>query len=129
MPQVGVDIIEINRIRKAVSRWGGSFLSRIYTDSELELYAGKPSSLAARFSGKEAVIKAIGSRKVCYHDIEILADANGKPQVNLYGTACLVAKDAGIGNLSISLSHCREYAVACAVGEIYPVGGVPPDSL
>jgi holo-[acyl-carrier protein] synthase len=129
MQQVGVDIIEIKRIEKAVSRWGKAFLNRVYTDCELQLYGNKPASLAARFSGKEAVIKAIGSNCVAYRDIEIIPDAGGKPHVNLFGNAGRIAQDKGIRNLDISLSHCREYAVACAVSELYPVGGVPPDVL
>jgi holo-[acyl-carrier protein] synthase len=128
MQQVGVDIIEIKRIEKTVSRWGSSFLNRIYTDSELQLYRNKLASLAARFSGKEAVIKALGSNRVAYRDIEIISDG-GKPRVNLYGNAGQIARDNGICSLDISLSHCREYAVACAVTEFYPVGGVPPNSL
>jgi holo-[acyl-carrier protein] synthase len=129
MQQVGVDIIEIKRIEKAVSRWGDSFLRRIYTDSELQLYKNKPASLAARFSGKEAVIKALGSNRVAYRDIEIIPDEGGQPHVNLYGKAGKRAQDIGVKNLAVSLSHCRDYAVACAVSELYPVGGVPPDLL
>jgi len=129
MQQVGVDIIEIKRIEKAVSRWGNVFLNRVYTDSELQLYKNKPASLAVRFSGKEAVIKAIGYNRVAYRDIEIVSGGDGSPRVNLYGNARRKAEDIGIRNLDISLSHCREYAVACAISELYPVGGVPPDLL
>ena len=129
MQQVGVDIIEINRIEKAVLRWGNAFLNRIYTDSELQLYKNKPASLAARFSGKEAVIKAFGSKRVANRDYDIVSDDGGKPRVNLYGDAQKTAKHLGIDNFDISLSHCREYAVAFAVTEICPVGGVPPNAL
>jgi holo-[acyl-carrier protein] synthase len=55
MQHIGVDIIEIARIEKAIARWGERFLQRIYTDSELKLYYKKPSSLAVRFASKEAV--------------------------------------------------------------------------
>ena len=120
MQQVGVDIIEISRIKKAISRWGDSFLSRVYTESELKLYSDMPSSLAVRFSGKEAVIKALGSNNIYMKDIEILSDASGKPEVRLYGQAKQKAEEIGLENLSISLSHCREYAVACVVGETIP---------
>ncbi len=129
MQQVGVDIIEIKRIEKAVSRWGDVFLKRIYTNSELQLYSNKTASLAVRFSGKEAVIKALGSNSIAYRDIEIITDAGGRPQVNLYGNAGQIARDIGIENIAVSLSHCREYAVACAVTEICPAGGVPPNAL
>ena len=76
------------------------------------------SSLAARFSGKEAVIKALDSRSIGLKEIEILSAPGGKPLVKLYGRAQRQADDMGLSNLAISLSHCREYAVACAVGEI-----------
>ena len=128
MQQVGVDIIEINRIEKAISRWGDNFLKRVYTDSELKLYRDRSASLAVRFSGKEAVIKALGSDNIYLHDIEIVPDEFGKPQVMLSGRAQQTAEDMGMKNLSISLSHCREYAVAFVVGEIHPVGGIPPNA-
>ncbi len=118
MQQVGVDIVEIARIKKAIERWGRGFLERVYTEPELERYGSNISSLAARFSGKEAVIKALNSRNVGLKEIEILSAPGGKPLVKLYGRAQNQADNMGLSNLAISLSHCREYAVACAVGEI-----------
>ncbi|MFH1662528.1 MAG: holo-ACP synthase [Chloroflexota bacterium] len=117
MQHIGVDIIEIARIKKAVDRWGQDFLKRIYTEPELALYAKNSPSLAARFSGKEAVIKTLNSHGIGLKEIEILPDSNGKPMVRLYGKAQHQAKDKGFTSLDISLSHCREYAVACAIGE------------
>ena len=117
MQQVGVDIVEIPRIKKAIERWGLGFLGRVYTEAELEQYGGSISSLAARFSGKEAVIKALNSRSIGLKEIEILSAPGGKPLVRLYGRAQSRADDMGLSHLAISLSHCREYAVACAVGE------------
>jgi len=117
MQHIGVDIIEIARIKKAIDRWGQGFLKRVYTEPELELYFKNTSSLAARFSGKEAVIKTLNSGGIGLREIEILSDSSGKPRVKLYGKAQLKAKDLGLTSLDISLSHCREYAVACAIGE------------
>ena len=117
MQHIGIDIVEIARIEKAVDRWGQNFLNRVYTESEIKLYDNRPSSLAARFSGKEAVIKALDSRRIGLKEIEILSDFNGKPEIKLYGRAQHQADDLGLTCLSISLSHCREYAVACAIGE------------
>ena len=117
MQQVGIDIIEIARIGRAVERWGQGFLERVYTEPELERYGRNISSLAARFSGKEAVIKALSSRSIGLKEIEILSDPGGKPVVKLYGRARSRARDMGLSCLAISLSHCREYACACAVGE------------
>ena len=110
---VGIDIIEIARIKKAVARWGERFLHRVYTDPELNLYARKPQSLAARFAGKEAVMKLLGTgrRGVSWREIEILSHSSGKPSVNLYGRAQSKAKELGIKEIAVSLSHSREYAI------------------
>ncbi len=119
MNRIGVDIIEISRIENAVSRWGETFLRRLYTESELKLYHGQPSSLAARFAGKEAVIKALGPqiKGISLRDIEILSDPDGQPVVKLYGEARKRADSLGLDKLVISLSHSREHAIAFVVGE------------
>ncbi len=117
MQHIGVDIVEIARIERAITRWGNGFLERIYTGTELKLYGGRASSLAARFSGKEAVIKALNSRKISLKEIEILSDPGGRPRVRLYGRARQKARRLRLANLAISLSHSRDYAVACAIGE------------
>ena len=118
MHHIGIDIIEIARIERAIARWGESFLQRVFTESELRLYQRKPSSLAARFAGKEAVIKALGVTKgINWKEIEILSNAGGKPSVCLYGKAQNQAEDLGLGSLAISLSHSREYAIALATAE------------
>ena len=113
----GADIIEIERIDEAVARWGERFLRRIYTDAELELYRNHLPSLAARFAGKEAVIKALNpiDSYVNFRDIEILSESSGKPSVVLHGKAQKLAKSISIDNIDISLSHCREYAIAFVI--------------
>ena len=117
MQHIGIDIVEIARIKRAISRWGQGFLKRVYTEPELKLYRSQPSSLAARFSAKEAVIKALNSRGIGLKEIEILSDPNGRPQVKLHGRAQAQADILGLADLAISLSHCRDYAIACVVGE------------
>ena len=119
MHYIGVDIIEIARIERATVRWGENFVNRIYTELELKLYYKKPPSLAARFAGKEAVIKALGMRNkgVSLKEIEILADLSGKPLVHLYGRAQKQAKDLGLDTLAISLSHSKGNAIAFVIGE------------
>ena len=116
---IGVDIVEIARLEKAVARWGERFLRRVYTQSELKLYHKKLSSLAARFAAKEAIIKALGkpARGICLREIEILSDPGGKPLVNLYGKAQKQAQGLGLNKLAITLSHSKEYAVAFASGD------------
>ena len=116
MNYIGIDIIEIARIEQAIARWGESFLHRVYTELELKLYHKNPSSLAARFAGKEAVIKALGTG-VGWKEIEILPDSNGKPLVHLHGKAQNQANSLGLNNFAISLSHSKEYAITFVVGE------------
>jgi len=119
MQCVGIDIIEIGRIEKAIARWGEGFLRRVYTDPELRLYRKKLPSLAARFAAKEAVIKALGKPNsvASLREIEILSEPSGKPVVYLYGKAQNQAKGLGLNKFAISLSHSREYAVAMVAGE------------
>ena len=119
MRYIGVDIIEVARIEKAIACWGERFLQRVYTDSELKLCCNNSSSLAVRFAGKEAVIKALGglSPGFSWREIEILADPRGKPIVHLHGSMRARAGTLGVDSLDISLSDCEEYAVAFVVGE------------
>jgi len=116
---IGTDIIEIARIQETVGRWGERFLHRVYTDSEVEQCRKKPSSLAARFAGKEAVLKALGTKNkgISLREIEILSEPSGKPRLRLYGRAQDEAASLGITGFAISLSHSREYAIALVVGE------------
>ena len=120
MHYTGIDIIEIARIEKALERWGERFLQRIYTEPELKICRGKPSSLAIRFAGKEAVMKALGTgvKGISWREIEILAEPSGQPVIHLHGKAQNKADSLGLSELAISLSHSREYAVASVVGEI-----------
>jgi holo-[acyl-carrier protein] synthase len=116
---IGVDIVEIARLEKAISRWGEDFLCRVYTDSELRLYRKQSSSLAARFAAKEAVIKALGNptKDISLKEIEILSDPGGRPVVNLYGKTQHQAQGLGLDKLAVTLSHSKEYAVAFVSGE------------
>ena len=118
MQYIGVDIVEIARIEGAIARWGESFLRRVYTDTELEFYRKRLSSLAVRFAAKEAVIKALGGLSGgSFKEIEILSDPVGKPVVQLYDEMQRQADSLGLDGFAISLSHCREYAVAFAVAQ------------
>jgi holo-[acyl-carrier protein] synthase len=116
MQHVGVDIVEISRIEEAIANRGDAFLKRIYTAAELASYRHKIPSLAARFSAKEAVIKALSCKALKMTDIEVLSAPDGKPVLTLHGKARERAACLGLTALDISLSHSREYAVACAVG-------------
>lgn len=119
MNYIGVDIIEISRIERVIACWGGAFLRRVYTCPELKICGKKPSSLAARFAAKEAVVKALGAKNkgIGWKEIEILADPDGKPLVRLHSRAQSYAKGLGLAGLAISLSHSKEYAIAFVTGE------------
>jgi len=110
---IGTDIIEISRIKSAISK--EKFLKKVYTDKEIELIKKQGVSTAAvNFAAKEAVAKAFGTgfRGFGLKDIEILRNNLGCPYVVLHG----VAKDlTGGKNINISLSHCKEYAVAFVI--------------
>jgi holo-[acyl-carrier protein] synthase len=119
---VGVDIIELDRIRRAVERYDQRFLVRIYTPQEIARYRNRLPELAARFAAKEAVSKALGvglnhmSRHgIGWHEVEVLPDALGKPLVHLSGRAQELAGTQGLVEWAISLSHGRDYAVAFVV--------------
>ena len=117
MLSTGVDIIEIERIQRAISRWGGRFLNRVYTPAELFLCRGRVPELAVRFAGKEAISKALGTGLVGikWLEMEILSDPRGKPLVRLHGQAQARAAEIELADFAISLSHSRLYAVASVV--------------
>ena len=117
---IGTDIIEIERIRHAIDRWGDRFLNRVYTAPELALYGTRAHSLAASFASKEAVMKVLGTgnRGVAWREIETLYHPSGKPHIRLNGRAELEAGKLGITEIDVSLSHSREYAIATAIGSV-----------
>ena len=113
---IGVDIIEIARIKQAVSRWQDSFLNRIYTDTELS-ETRNVSSLAARFAAKEAVMKALGTgfRGIGWKEIEINSADGGAPSIRLYGRAWVKSQELGLTRFKVSLTHSRKSAIAMVV--------------
>ncbi len=127
MYYLGTDIIEISRIAEACGRSGERFLKRVYTDAELAACAGRFPSLAARFAAKEAAMKALGRGiwDIPWRDIEVLSDDSGQPCLRLHGRALARARQIGLADLAVSLSHTREYAVAVVIGHRH---GAPKDS-
>jgi holo-[acyl-carrier protein] synthase len=118
----GVDVIEIDRIERLVSRYGDRALKRVYTTAELVHCRGRIPELAARFAAKEATAKALGvglrimaHEGVNWHDVETLPDRRGKPIIHLHGRAAARARHLGLAEWSISLSHGRDVAVAFVV--------------
>ena len=121
----GVDLLDIDRFRKAAQRWGDRFLNRIFTNSEITCYSSRPFSLASHFAAKEAVTKALGVRilgwghgTIKWHEIEILPDREGKPIVYLHGRAEQRAKEMGLKELALSLTDTENLALASVIGVI-----------
>lgn len=108
----GVDITEVNRLKKAVEKWGDAFLERIFTKEELNNARTRVSiyqHLAGRFAAKEAVFKALGDTSLSWKDVQILNDKEGKPSCEF-----LNSKGKGAG-VVVSISHVKNYAVANAI--------------
>lgn len=119
---VGIDLVETDRIARALERWGDRFAERLFTRTELAR-AGRGRNrvlrLAARFAAKEAVMKALGTgrRGVGWREIELYNEPSGKPGVRLVGRAARIAQAAGIVAVHVSLTHGPGYAAAIAVAE------------
>ena len=115
----GIDIIEISRIKAAIIR--KSFIHRVFTIHEQEYCESrgvqKAASYAARFAGKEAVMKGFGTGLAggSLQDIEIRLNDRGCPYVELTGQFAALAKEMKVSKIHISLTHAREYAAAQAI--------------
>jgi holo-[acyl-carrier protein] synthase len=117
----GVDITEVDRIKKSIERIGEKFLSKIFHPQEITYCEAKKDSkfesYAARFAGKEAVVKLLQTgigNGVSFKDIMIYNGEEGEPKVLLFEGAKEKADALGIKAVSISLSHCKDYAIAYA---------------
>jgi holo-[acyl-carrier protein] synthase len=115
---VGLDLIEIARIRRALERYP-SFRERCFTEAERAYCDSRPNpveSYAGRFAGKEAVGKALGfgvARAFAWREVEIVG--RPKPAVRLSGRARAWAEKAGAESIDLSMTHSRELAAAVAV--------------
>ena len=117
--RTGTDIIEIERVKKSIEETDCRFCERVYTKDEIEYCESKKiqkyQHYAARFAAKEAIFKAISSTldskyEIEWKDIEVKNDQNGRPVVNLDDKFM-----KNIESIDISISHCKQYAVATVV--------------
>lgn len=115
---IGTDIIEIARIRRTLNDFGDRFLRRVYTEREREWYGSRVDELAARFAAKEATSKALGTGIVGirWREMEVLPNRRGKPVLILHGQAAERARQLGLTEFSVSLTHSRTDAMAFVVG-------------
>ncbi|MDK2930948.1 MAG: holo-[acyl-carrier protein] synthase [Bacillota bacterium] len=115
---VGVDIVEVARIRELMERKGDRLEGRVFTSEEMKSSAGgRYDRLAGRFAAKEAVAKALGTgiRGFGWSEIEIAEEPCGKPYVRLTGRAANVAAQRGVVRVEVSIAHTRDTAIAFAV--------------
>lgn len=114
---VGIDIIEIARIKRTYDDFGERFLNRVFTERERNRYRGRVDELAARFAAKEATSKALGTGIVGirWREMEVLPNRRGKPVLILHGRAAERARQLGLTDFSVSLTHSRTDAMAFVV--------------
>jgi holo-[acyl-carrier protein] synthase len=121
---IGVDIIKIERFKKALERWGDRLCQRVFTQQELSACQNKAQPekhLALRFAAKEAFLKALGRgmfQGVAWNDIEITNDALGRPHMKVRGAAERLCGEKGIKEIFVSISHEAEYGVAQVLLEV-----------
>jgi holo-[acyl-carrier protein] synthase len=120
---LGLDIAEIDRMAAAITRHGAPILERLFTAAEVsycESHRNKFERYAARFAAKEAAMKALGtgwSHGVRWRDIEVAREPSGKPTLRLEGVAREVAARLGVKNISLSITHSGNLALAEVIFE------------
>jgi holo-[acyl-carrier protein] synthase len=118
---IGIDIVKIKRMRDADKKWGRSFFEKFLSENEMAYCFEKKEpypSVSVRFAAKEALIKAIGSEiHVNMKDIEIVMNENGRPSLSARGSLGKFLTEREIRHCHLSLSHEREFGVACVVLE------------
>lgn len=118
---IGTDIIEVVRIGKMIQRHGEVFLNRVFTEDEVRYCQRRreyTQHYAGRWAAKEAVMKTLGtgfSRGVGWRDVEVCSSRSGQPSIVLRGGAREFARQLGISDILITISHCRAYATATAI--------------
>lgn len=116
--RTGCDLADVADVVAGIAAHGERYLSRVFTVQERSDARDDPERLAARFAGKEAVVKLLRPNReqaVPLHDIAIVLDEDGAPVVELSGGALALAREVGITRVEVSLSHERGLALATAV--------------
>ena len=122
--ELGIDIIQVSRIKATLAKFGRRFSRRVLTEAEDRYVRDRPENFAGRWAAKEAVSKVLGLgvRGVGWTEIEIQRLPTGQPAVRLHGRAHQRAEQLGMERIAVSISHEAEYAVAIAFG-IRSAGG------
>lgn len=119
----GIDLVEVERIRRMLEEHGERFLQRCFTESE-QAYADAAKKrrfehYAARFAAKESVLKALGTGwrdGIAWTDIQVIREPSGRPVLEVTGRCGEIAAELGISRWHISLSHTSTHAIASAIG-------------
>jgi holo-[acyl-carrier protein] synthase len=120
---IGIDLVDVERLERALARHGGGFEARVFTPGEIESCAGRADrvlALAARFAAKEACLKALGtgwSQGLGFREVEVVRGPGGLPQIRLHGRALERARSIGGERIHLSLTHERHLAAAFVVIE------------
>ena len=118
---IGTDIVECLRIAQMIERHGELFITRVYTEHEIEYCQSRKQAtqhFAGRWAAKEAVLKALGTgwrRGISWRDVEVRNLRSGSPLITLYGGARDYMLEQDISKVLISISHCRSHATAYAI--------------
>ena len=120
---IGIDLVQLSRHQKMLSRWGDRFLKRVFTDYESEICTPRKDAaarLALRFAAKEAFVKALGTgmrAPVRWLDIEVRNDTLGKPEIFLSERALRFCQEIGIQSWHLSLTDDGQYGAAVVILE------------
>jgi holo-[acyl-carrier protein] synthase len=124
--RVGADVVSVHQVEESIARFGSRYLERIYTQHELESSVGRSpvraASLAARFAAKEATFKVLrpAGHQPDWRSVEVRRHAGGWCTMVLSGHAALLADQAGIAELAVSLTHEGDVAAAVVVAQCGP---------
>src|SRR5437868_4689047 len=128
---IGSDIVECMRIGRMVEQHGEQFLTRVFTEREIQFCQSRKHAMqhfAAHWAAKEAIVKCLSAwrRGLSWTELEIRTDAEGRPQVHVCGAARDQARELRVSDILITLSHCRAYATATAIAVRDSASEQPP---
>ena len=122
--EIGVDLVDIDRIIGVLERFPARFVNRVLTDAEAAYCRGRVERIAGRWAAKEAISKVLGLgvRGVGWREIEILPNWAGAPQVRLHARAAARAAALDLEDVTVSISHERTMATAVAIAHVREAG-------
>ncbi|MBP7050703.1 MAG: holo-ACP synthase [Phycisphaerae bacterium] len=122
----GIDLVDFPRIEQMIERHGDRFVDRVFTPAEQRYAVAHKNSVekyAGRFAAKEAVLKLVGTGwrgRIAWTDVEVVNNPSGQPEVRLSGEVKDIAAKLGIRQISLSITHTANFAIASAVALAQP---------